>query len=125
LSQVIDGVQIAGLSLFEIAIESRGEFETPTLLVGIGDLHGDALLHAGDVKGAALEQHFHAARAGIECTAGVACGASANIISGASGDTGRRSAAMSERGERRNARYDCGGKVKRDMFHGLMLARVE
>src|SRR5205085_12492475 len=65
LGQVIDRSKIAGLPLFEIAVQTRRHFEAPPALIGIGNLHRNPLSYARNIERAALQENLHAPCAGI------------------------------------------------------------
>jgi len=92
----VDGREIAGLAVFETAVQARRQLEAPPLLIRIGDLDGYPLFDAGDVDESALQKDLYAARARIGRVAGMAERAGASVIAGAAGDTRRGSVTMSE-----------------------------
>jgi len=52
----VDGREIAGLAVFETAVQARRQLEAPPLLNRIGDLDSHPLLNARDVDRSALQQ---------------------------------------------------------------------
>src|SRR5260370_10695152 len=106
LREVINGSEIAGLALLEIAVHSRRQFEAPPLLTRIGHLDGYSLFDARNVDRSALQKNLYASRARIERAVGMAQRAGSGVISGSSGDARRGTVTMSESADWQNARRD-------------------
>ena len=121
LRQVVNRVQVAGLPLLQVAVQSRREFEAPPPLRRVGNLHRHPLFDAGDIDRSALQDNLHAPRARIERAAGMTLCTGPRIVPGSSGNPRRRSVAMRESSDRRNARQHCRRKVKRVFCHSSML----
>src|SRR6266545_659418 len=98
LRQVVDRYEISGLAGNEIAVEPRGQLESPPLLRRIGDLHGDPLFHSGYVEWSALEHDLCGASSRIQGAAGMARRACPGIVSGGGRHSRRRTITMSEGG---------------------------